>query len=141
MAPAGFRASHVSPLHALARTRACRAADAREAVSSDADADGCVCDESPDAEAPAVRKRVLALRGAMVLACAALSLAALLSRRARPASIYSARRPGTRPGTSARKPGEPGTAPGADEARGGSVGGRPHGSGPRAQRQKSPTHP
>ena len=62
---------------ALARTRACRAADAREAVSSDADADGCVCDESPDAEAPAVRKRVLALRGAMVLACAALSLAAL----------------------------------------------------------------
>ena len=77
MAPVGFSASHASPLHGLARTRACRAADAREAVSSDADADGCVCDESPDAEAPAVRKRVLALRGAMVLACAALSLAAL----------------------------------------------------------------
>jgi hypothetical protein len=76
MAPAGFRTSHVSPLHALARTRAYRAG-AREPVSSDADADGCVCDESPDAEAPAVRKRVLALRGAMVLACAALSLAAL----------------------------------------------------------------
>ena len=77
MAPAGFRASHVSPLRALARTRAYSAAGAREAVSSDADADGCVCDESPDAEAPAVRKRVLALRGAMVLACAALALAAL----------------------------------------------------------------
>ena len=64
MAPAGFRASHVSPLRALARTRAYSAAGAREAVSSDADA-------------AAVRKRVLALRGAMVLACAALSLAAL----------------------------------------------------------------
>ena len=75
MTSTGSRASEVSPLQALARTRAFRAAGAREGVASDEDA--CVCDESPDAEAPAVRKRVLALHGAMVLACAALSLAAL----------------------------------------------------------------
>ena len=70
------RSSEVSPLHALARSRALRASGTREeGVASEEDA--CVCDESPDEEAPAMRKRVLAFRGVMVLACAALSLAAL----------------------------------------------------------------
>ena len=59
------------------RARAYCAAGARETVEALDEDDACVCDESPDAEVPAVRKRVLVLRGAMMLACAALSLAAL----------------------------------------------------------------
>lgn len=77
MAPAVSRARDASPLQALARARAYRATGARETVEAFDEDDACVCDESPDAEAPAVRKRVLVLRGTMVLACAALSLAAL----------------------------------------------------------------
>jgi len=77
MAPAVSGAREVSPLQALARARAYRAAGARATVEALDEDDACVCDESPDAEAPAVRKRVLLLRGAMMLACAALSLAAL----------------------------------------------------------------
>ena len=67
----------MSPLQALARARAYCAADARETVEALDEDDACVCDESPDAEAPAVRKRVPVIRGAMMLACASLSLAAL----------------------------------------------------------------
>ena len=77
MAPAVSGAREVSPLQALARARAYCAAGARETVEALDEDDACVCDESPDAEGPAVRKRVLVLRGAMMLACAALSLAAL----------------------------------------------------------------